>query len=355
MPRSIASLMEQLIDAIEANGISAGVVSATSIIGDLTAKAASDLAVSTVAGKNMVLKMGDASAANKVSFTDSADAEVAKIDSDGKATFKSITADSLTATAATDLTLAGVATKDVISKLGDTAGARAFKVTDSADAVVHSVDSDGNVKLKGFTSTRNAADNSMYIPVATTSGYERGMKVAYAPVVNDGGYFESLYVNSKVASTSTPDGIIRAMEAKTTIEGNCGAAAEAHAILAKINASGASAEISKAIGIDVLLEEESSGTITNGIGIRVNGGTGVVNTGIQLDGVYDKAAVALPVVDGNAAINLAALESAFGTDHNKTAGAIIGIYQDNADADFLIVTHATTGKYCKIAMTEVTE
>jgi hypothetical protein len=195
----------------------------------------------------------------------------------------------------------------------------------------------------------------MYIPVATTSGYERGMKVAYAPVVNDGGYFESLYVNSKVASTSTPSGIIRALEAKTTIEGNCGASAEAHGILAKINVSGASAEVSKAIGIDVLLEEESSGTLTNGIGVRINGGTGVVNTGLQLDGVYDKSAIKLPVVDGNAAINLAALESAFGTDESKDAGALVGIYQDDDNADWLIMTHATSGKYCKIAMTEVTE
>lgn len=52
---------------------------------------------------------------------------------------------SVTAATGTDLVLNGVTGKDVIVKLTDAAGARKLIVKDSADAVVASIDSDGNV------------------------------------------------------------------------------------------------------------------------------------------------------------------------------------------------------------------
>jgi len=240
----------------------------------------------------------------------------------------------------------GVAQPVTLSGAGTITAAGVLKITKIAAA-----DTDAS-KIFGLISTRNAADNSMYIPVANTSSYERGMKVCYAPVVNDGGYFDALYANVKVASTSTPTGIVRALEAKATIEGNMGASAEAHAILAKLNVSGASAEVSKGIGVDVVLEEESSGTLTEGIGMRITGGAGVVSKGIQLTGAFDVGAIDIPYVDGNAAVSIAALESAFGTDDLKQG--IIGLYQDNADAVWLILGNAATGKYQKVAATAVT-
>jgi len=240
----------------------------------------------------------------------------------------------------------GVPAGQTISGAGTLTAAGVLKITK-----IGAADTDSS-KIFGLISTRNAADNSMYVPIATTSGNERGMKVAYAPVVNDGGYFDALYANVKVASTSTPSGIVRALEAKATIEGNMGASAEAHAILAKLNVSGASAEVSKGIGLDVVLEEESSGTLTEGIGIRVQGGTGVVSKGIEVNGVYDVGAIDLPYVDGNAAVSIAALESAFGTDDAKQG--VIGLYKDNNDAVWLILGDAATGKYQKVAATAVT-
>lgn len=313
---SVQQELKHLRESVEANGISAGTVAATNLsattatVTTLTATAATNLAVTSVAGKDVVLKLGDDAGSNKLSVVDTADAEQASIDSNGVITGKVVNT----------------------------------PILNDADA--------DSLKVRGLITTRNAADNSMYIPVANTSSYERGFKICYAPVVNDGGYFDSLYVNTKVASTSTPDGYIRGTESKVTIEGNCGANAEAHALYAKVNVSGASAEVSKAIGLLVSIEKESSGTVTDGIGVKVLGGTGVMNTGIDVSGVYDVGAINIPYVDGNAAVSIAALESAFGTDNAKQG--IIGLYQDNSDAVWLILGNAATGKYQKVSSAAVT-
>jgi hypothetical protein len=53
------------------------------------------------------------------------------------------------AAAAADFTVTAVATKDIVMKLGDAAGVSIFKVKDSANAIVFSVDSVGAVTIKG--------------------------------------------------------------------------------------------------------------------------------------------------------------------------------------------------------------
>jgi hypothetical protein len=213
-------------------------------------------------------------------------------------------------------------------------------------------DDDDSTKVHGFITSRNNADNSMYVPVADSSGYERLWKLASEITANAGGYFETLFVNTQVAVTSTMAGIVRGMESKLTVLGNMGANAEGVGILAKVTAKGATAEVAHAIGVDVALEEDTSGTITKGTGIRVGGGAGVVTEGIDVSGVYDIGAINLPYVDGNAAVSIAALETAFGTDNAKQG--VIGLYQDNTDAVWLIIGNAATGKYQKVAATAVT-
>lgn len=211
-----------------------------------------------------------------------------------------------------------------------------------------------STKLEGFFTTRNNADSSMYIPVAATSGYERGFKICYAPVSNDGGYFDSLYVNTKVASTSTPSGTLRALEAKVTVEGNCGANAEAVGVYGKINVSGASAEVSNGIGVDVLLEEESSGTLTVGTGMRVQGTTAinseVVDIAVDLSGNYKQGAIKLPVgaTDTNGVPNAAAAVAVFGTAANKAPSNtffMIGGYKDTHSGGNLYGIFAYNGAY----------
>lgn len=202
-----------------------------------------------------------------------------------------------------------------------------------------------STKIGGFLTTRNNADSSMYIPVATTSGNERGMKVCYAPVDNDGGYFDALFANVKVASDSTPSGIVRAVEAKATVEGNMGASAEAHGIYSKVNVSGASAEVSKAIGVDILLEEESSGTITEGTGLRVQGGSGAVHYGIDVSGDYGAGAVKVPYVSV-AGIGASTLASAFGVAEGAATDArYMGIAKDTNDSNKLYEVYMIEGAY----------
>lgn len=60
------------------------IILATSVSAPLyTTAAAIDFDMTVVSGQDMVIKMGDAIGAQKISFTDSADAEVASLDSDG--------------------------------------------------------------------------------------------------------------------------------------------------------------------------------------------------------------------------------------------------------------------------------
>lgn len=209
------------------------------------------------------------------------------------------------------------------------------------------LDDDGTTKIGGLISTRNEGDSSMYVPVASAAGTERGVKIAYAPSANGGGYFDSLYVNTKTTGTAT--GEYRAIEAKTSVASNLAAGAIAQAVYAKINVSGASNEVAHAIGVDVLLEEEDSGTITQGTGVRIQGGAGAVTYGLDVSGVYDKAAVKLKVVDGNAAVSIANLETAFGTDDAKDG--LIGLYIDNSDVVHLVL--ANGGKYKTAQLTSV--
>lgn len=83
-------------DALVASIDSNGVITGTSLVGPLTgnsagthtgnvaATSASHLSVTNAAAdKNIVFKLGDAAAATKISFTDSANSEVASIDSNG--------------------------------------------------------------------------------------------------------------------------------------------------------------------------------------------------------------------------------------------------------------------------------
>lgn len=84
----------------------AAITLATSVSAPLyTADAGVDLDLTSPTGQDAVIKLGDASAANKLSITDSADSEVAQVNSDGAAQFDS------TVTAGGDIIMSAVATK----------------------------------------------------------------------------------------------------------------------------------------------------------------------------------------------------------------------------------------------------
>ena len=211
-----------------------------------------------------------------------------------------------------------------------------LSVTD-VDVTTINMDDDGITKIGGLISTRNQGDSSMYIPVASAAGTERGMKVAYAPSANGGGYFDSLYVNTKTTGTAT--GEYRAIEAKTTVASNLAANAIAQAVYAKINVSGSSNEVAHAIGVDVLIEEEDSGTVTKGTGIRVQGGSGVVTYGLDVSGAYDVLPIKLQsgTAAGIAVADLAAqLETGVDADVSGGTG-IVGLYLNSSDSSVNLV------------------
>jgi len=107
----------------------------------ITPAAANDLDIDAATGQDLILKMGDNAAANKVSFTDSDDAEVASIDSNGAFTTTGLTFTGLfTANASATILTAGTALNLGSDNSGDAVNlgvgtvARAIGIGDSAAA-----------------------------------------------------------------------------------------------------------------------------------------------------------------------------------------------------------------------------
>lgn len=118
----------------------------------ITPEAGEDLVLSGVTGKDIKLKLTDAAGARKILVYDSGNVAVANIDSDGKITAVEfigpltgdVTGDltgNITAAADEDLELNGVATKDVIIKLGDENSA--LQVLDDSEDPIAIINSDG--------------------------------------------------------------------------------------------------------------------------------------------------------------------------------------------------------------------
>ena len=122
--------------------LDAAITLATSVTSPLyTVAAAADLAITAASGQDVVIKMGDAAAANKVSFIDSADVEVAAIDSNGGFSMGAITFSGLlTASASATIETAGTALNLGSDNSGDAVNvgvgtvARAVGIANSAAA-----------------------------------------------------------------------------------------------------------------------------------------------------------------------------------------------------------------------------
>jgi len=227
-------------------------------------------------------------------------------------------------------------------------------VTTANITKINDADAD-SLKIMGELTTRAAADNSMYVPVAASSGHERLWKVAGKVTSNDGGYFDALYANASTTTTAT-GGEIRAIEGKATVLANMDAGAIATGVYAKVNVSGASAEVATAIGLDVLLEEESSGTITSGIGVRVQGGDGAIDYALDSSGDYRKAAIKMPELSGGA-ITAATIAGAGAPAQSSAAGdtGFVGLYKDTADGNAISAIFKYAGLYYHVKLTDTTD
>ena len=157
--------------------LDAAISLATSVTSPIyTAAALADLNINSAAGQDVIIQMGDAAAANKVSFEDNASAEVASIDSNGIATFVGIdgilggvtpaAATVTTGTASTsfispiytvaalaDLNIRSVAGQDIIIRMGDAAAANKVSFHDSANVEVAAIDSNGGLTTTALTFT----------------------------------------------------------------------------------------------------------------------------------------------------------------------------------------------------------
>jgi len=193
---------------------SPSIVGTTSVTSPIYTTAAADTNINSAAGQDIILQMGDAAAANKISFEDVASVEVASLDSDGALTVVSMDGviGSVTPAAGTFTTLTGTTIDGVIGsvtpaaatfttavattslsspiwtstgamalnmpagafdltvKLADAAGAQKLSITDSASSEIASLDSDGQLNLLAGDAviTRSSASADVTVQVTNS-------------------------------------------------------------------------------------------------------------------------------------------------------------------------------------------
>jgi len=140
------------------------------VINELVPDAGQHLAISAVTGKDIKINLSDADGARKLLIYDSDNALVASIDSNGVITGTSLVGPltgnsagthtgNVAATSASHLSVTNAAAdKNIVFKLGDAAGATKISFTDSADAEVASIDSNGVVDGSKITAPLTYAE-----------------------------------------------------------------------------------------------------------------------------------------------------------------------------------------------------
>ena len=144
--------------------LDAAISLATSVTSPLyTAAAGVDLDLTAPSGQNAVIKMGDAAGSNKVSFTDSGDAEVASLDSDG--TF-SASGNIVLSSVATQIQMNGGAATDFIGQATLVSGTVTVANTNIAAGdriILTRADANSSSALGELTITAQTASTSFVI------------------------------------------------------------------------------------------------------------------------------------------------------------------------------------------------
>lgn len=248
--------------------------------------ATAGLAINAAAANNITMKMGDAAAGNKISFTDSASAEVASLDSNGTLTVvnmdgiigattpaagsfttvsgsTSVTTPLVTVGAGADLGITAAAGQDINIKMGDAIGGNKVSFQTSAGAEVASIDSAGAFSMGAITFTGLlTAQASATIQTAGTA-------------LNLGSDNSGDAVNLGVGN------VARAISIGTT-------AATAHTVAIGNTAAGA-ITVDSGAGIDITSAEAASSDGINLVasaadgGVTVDAGSGGINIGISAD------------------------------------------------------------------------
>ena len=276
--------------------------------------------------------------------------------------------DTVTSPTGEDLALVAPSSQDVLITLGDNAGSNKINVKDSDASSVATIDSNGvgtftilntpiindantdTLKVRGEVTSRNAADSSMYVTVADSSGHERLWKIAADIGANAGGYFETAYINTKVNASMA--GTIRASEHKVSVTGTANQSGEVAAMLAKINVE-TGATVASAVGLDISMDNEGSATVTAGTGLRISDNA-KWTYGADLSGAFAKAAIKMKggtasgIAASDVATQLACTDEALAGSHG-----ICGVYKDSGNSKiYLVIKYA--GRLAAAEFTDLT-
>jgi hypothetical protein len=147
--------IRDLLRFMKKNTLAVGIISFTeAIVTTITATASQHLTIAGATGKDIIFTLTDAAGARKIIVYDSGAVDVFDIDSNGKATaaggfvgdlIGDVIGDLAAATGA-HLTIANAANnKNIVLNLGDDAGATKVSITDSGDAEIASINSNGEI------------------------------------------------------------------------------------------------------------------------------------------------------------------------------------------------------------------
>ncbi len=220
--------------------LDAAITLATSVTSPIYTSAAG-MAISAPAANDITMKMGDAVGAQKISFTDSADAEQASLDSDGTLTVvevdgilgantptaitgttivanTSVTSPIYTSTGAVDTNINAVASQDIIIKMGDNAAVNKVSFVDSDSAEVANIDSNGGFTTTGLTFTGlltanasaliNTAGATLNLATDNTAGtvnIAHGTTIRAVAIATVGGVAHTVAIGSASGGTTTID------------------------------------------------------------------------------------------------------------------------------------------------------
>lgn len=146
--------LKDLLRFMKKNTLAVGIISFTeAIVTTITATASQHLTIAGATGKDIIFTLTDAAGARKVIIKDSGGVTVVSFDSDGNVTgtkfigaVEGNVTGNLTAASAAHLTIANAAAdKNIVLNIGDNAGATKLSITDSDDAEVASITSNGEI------------------------------------------------------------------------------------------------------------------------------------------------------------------------------------------------------------------
>jgi len=305
--------------------LDAAITLATSVTSPIyTTGAAADMNINSAAGQDIIMQMGDAAAANKISFEDNASAEVASLDSNGTltvvnmdgiigattpaaGTFTTATANTSVTSplylvgAGADMAIRAATGQDIIMKMGDNAAANKISFTDSDDAEVASIDSNGALTFVGLTFT--------------------GLLTASASAT-----IETAGATLSLGADNSADAVI--LGGGTSARAiTIGQDAAAHTVAIGQAAAGA-ITIDTAAGVSIDSATASNFTVTGAADLTLNSSAGSVDIAggkAAADAVTIQAAAGGVDIDGALQVNIASSQAAADAiriDASNAAGGI---------------------------------